>query len=285
MALLFLVPRFLWHSFTRQGGLNIRRLVSTIKDKPDNEPGVTFAKKVFKSYLDSQTTLGGTICCGKRIRGFYLGYTFAYFTIKILYIINTLTQFFLLNAFLSFNFSAYGAAAINKLLTSDDDWFESPRFPRVTMCDFMIRHLGSNQHWYAIQCNLPINIYNEKIFIGIWIWLIVLTILNVISTVRWIISLTRRQRFATIKKYLKVSQQSVPSEKETLLSSTTTSSRSDAPLLKPPRYNELTDYMHVDGFLIFDLIAHNTDDIVAGQILEHLHQNCPQPRRDYNHNV
>jgi hypothetical protein len=257
MALLFLVPRFLWHAYTRQGGLNIRRLVQTIKEKSE-------------------------ICCGFRCRNFYLGYTFAYFSIKILYIINTLTQFFLLNAFLSFNFGAYGVEAINKLF-SGEDWFESPRFPRVTMCDFMIRHLGSNQHWYAIQCNLPINIYNEKIFLAIWIWLIVLTILNVLSIIVWIISLSKNRRLATIKKYLKISR-STPGEKESLLSSTTTTSR-DERRNKLTDYNEFTDYMHVDGFLLFRIIAHNTDEMVAGQIIEHLYKTYEPPTRNYTSNV
>jgi hypothetical protein len=168
-------------------------------------------------------------------------------------------------------------------LFNGEDWFESPRFPRVTMCDFMIRHLGSNQHWYAIQCNLPINIYNEKIFFGIWIWLIVLTILNILSIIFWMISLTRKRRLGTIKKYLKV-MKPTSDEKESLLSSSTTTSRIE-PVIRPSQYNEFADYMHSDGFLIFEIIAHNTDEIVAGQILEHLYKNYEPPTRNYTSNV
>jgi hypothetical protein len=281
MAMLFLVPRFLWHAFTRQGGLNIRRLVQTIKEKPDAEKGVDFVKRVFKSYLDTQNTLHGTICCGCRCRNFYLGYTITYFAIKILYIINTLSQFFLLNAFLSFNFSSYGVEAIRKLF-SGDDWFESPRFPRVTMCDFMIRHLGSNQHWYAIQCTLPINLYNEKIFLGIWIWLIVLTILNFFSIISWIISLTKPRRLATVKKYLKVCR-AASAEKEELLS-TTTAPRAEQ-LSRFREYGEFTDYMHMDGFLIFRILSHNTDEVVAGQIIEHLYRSYEPATRNFTSNV
>ena len=285
MGLLFLLPRLLWHSFTRQGGLNIRRLVQTIKDKPDAEKGVDFVKRTLKIYLDTQNTLHGTICCGFRCQNLYAGYTLAYFGIKILYIINALAQFFLLNAFLSFNFSGYGVEAINKLF-SGEDWFESPRFPRVTMCDFMIRHLGSNQHWYAIQCNLPINMYNEKIFFGIWIWLIILAILNALSIIRWIISLSRRRRISTVKKYIKISRSAPPSEKENLVPSSTTTS---SPLTEAPigrvEYDTFIDYMHLDGFLIFQIIAHNTDEIVAGQIIEHLYRNYDPPNRNFTSNV
>ena len=284
MALLFLVPRFIWHTFTRRGGMNIRRLVQLIKDKPDAEKGVDFVKKALKSYIDTQNALHGTVCCGFRIRNFYVGYTIVYFCVKLLYVINTLTQFFLLNAFLQFNFTSYGVEAINKLF-SGDDWFESPRFPRVTMCDFMIRHLGSNQHWYAIQCNLPINIYNEKIFFGIWVWLIVLTILNIISIILWILSLTKRRRVGTVKRYLKISGPA-SAEKEPLVSSSspTTTSRLE-PIGRRTDYIDFTDYMHADGFLMFELFARNTDDMVAGQIIEHLYRNFVPPTRNYMSNV
>ena len=285
MAILFLVPRFFWQGFTRQGGLNIRRLVHTIKEKAEADKGADHAKKALKSYLDTQNTLHGTICCGCRCRNFYFGYTIMFFTMKILYVINTIGQFFLLNAFLSFNFSSYGVDALNKLFKGGEDWFESPRFPRVTMCDFMIRHLGSNQHWYAIQCNLPINMYNEKIFLGIWLWLIILTALNVLSIINWIVALTKPRRLATVKKYLKVSD-SIPEEEEHLLPSTSSTTtirtrRSDRPI----SYSQFTDYMHLDGFLIFDIIANNTNELVAGQIIEHLYRNYTPTSLKHESNV
>ena len=37
------------------------------------------------------------------------------------------------------------------------------RFPRITMCKFIIRTLGDNIQPYDVQCLLPINIYNEKV--------------------------------------------------------------------------------------------------------------------------
>lgn len=37
------------------------------------------------------------------------------------------------------------------------------RFPRITMCKFSLRAFGDNIQSYAVQCLLPINIYNEKV--------------------------------------------------------------------------------------------------------------------------
>jgi len=281
MALLFLLPKAIWHTFTRQGGLNIRRLVQMIKEKPDAEKGVDFVKRALQSYFNTQNNLQGTICCRYRCPNFYLSYTLMYFTIKILYVVNTLVQFFLLNTFLSFNFTGYGPEAINNLLSSEN-WLESPRFPRVTMCDFMVRRLGSNQHWYAVQCNLPINLFNEKIFLGIWLWLIILTVLNVLSIISWIVALTKSRRLASIKKYLRVVQE-VPSKKDRPSFSTTTSRY--RLLNRKEEFEQFAEYLHTDGFLIFRIVAHNTDEFVAGQIIEHLYRHYEPPTPNYMSDV
>jgi hypothetical protein len=266
MALLFLVPKFVWQGFTRRRGLNIQRLVQMIKDKPEAQKGIEYVQNALKLYLDTLNGLHGTICCGCRCPNFYVGYTSMYFTVKILYTINTLAQFFLLNSFLSFNFTGYGFEAIDKLFRSEQ-WIESPRFPRVTMCDFMVRRLGSNQHWYAVQCNLPINMFNEKIFLGIWLWLIILTILNILSIISWIVALTKPRRLTAVKKYLRVVRD-IPAKRFRSLD------RTDV-------FNEFTDYMHLDGFLIFRIFAHNTDDLVAGQIIEHLYGHFTPPAQNH----
>jgi hypothetical protein len=281
MALFFLIPKFIWHTFTRRGGLNIRRLVSTVKDKHNADKGVEAVKNALKYYFDTQNRLNGTICCGCRCPDFYLGYTLMYFTVKILYVINTIVQFFLLNAFLSFNFTTYGAEGLAKLFSSEH-WMESPRFPLVTMCDFMVRRLGSNQHWYAIQCNLPINLFNEKIFLGIWIWLIVLTLLNILSIISWIIALTKGRRLAAIKKYLRIVRE-VPSKKKRRRSPSPVASSSTKRSLDMTKkdFNDFTDYLHMDGYLIFRIIAHNSDELVAGQIIEHLYRNFEPISRNH----
>jgi len=268
MGLLFLVPKVIWHTFTRQGGINIRRLVQLIKENRDAEKGTDFAKKALKSHIDTLNRIGGIFCCGFRLKNVYFGHALLYFTVKCLYLINTIAQFFLLNAFLSFNFTTYGVEAINRMMSDGDEWFESPRFPRVTMCDFMVRRLGSNNHWYAVQCNLPINMYNEKIFLGIWLWLIILTFLNIISIIIWLISLSQQRRIAAVKKYLSVMRE-IPSRKR---SSTFESMQV---------FEDFTKYLHTDGFLIFRIIARNTDEVSAGRILEHLYRNFEPPTTNH----
>jgi len=75
-----------------------------------------------------------------------------YIFIKIFYMINCLCQFYLLSIFLSFPFHTFGIEWLLITLEkvhnrTNNQSNESKWFPRVVMCDFMVRHLGSNQHW------------------------------------------------------------------------------------------------------------------------------------------
>lgn len=260
MAVLFLLPRFLWHACPRQGGVNIRQIVKAIKDDGDPEKGVTIANQTLRLYLDAQYQSRGTVGYCYRCRRFYFGHTMAYFSTKLLYLINTISQFFLLNKFLSFHFASYGFEALGKMYHGED-WFESPRFPRVTMCDFMVRRLGSNQHWYAVQCSLPLNLFHEKIFFGIWIWLILLAILNVLSIFSWIYSLTYSHRLEAMKKYFQIS--GIASKEDELLKTGSND------------VGQFLHYLELDGYLIFRIIARNTDEIVAGKMIKYLHEHRP----------
>ena len=64
------------------------------------------------------------------------------------------------------------------------DWPMSDRFPRVTLCDFHIRQ-QTNVHRYTVQCVLPINLFNEKVFLLIWLWLTFVGVATVLDIVYW----------------------------------------------------------------------------------------------------
>ena len=65
------------------------------------------------------------------------------------------------------------------------DWPLSERFPRVTLCDFHIWQQGKNVNRYTVQCVLPINLFNEKIFLLVWFWLVFIAVATFVSLLQW----------------------------------------------------------------------------------------------------
>jgi len=70
------------------------------------------------------------------------------------------------------------------------------------MCDFKLRRLGSIQR-YSVQCVLPVNLFNEKIFLFLWFWIIFIALVTLISMLVWTVrSVVAIDRTRYIKKHL-----------------------------------------------------------------------------------
>ena len=139
--------------------------------------------------------------CGRRW-GTYL--VSLYLFVKLCYLFNVLTQLFMLDTFLGTDFHLYGFYALHSMLSAAE-WPGSSRFPHSTMCDFRIRQLGNLQR-YTVQCVLPINFYNEKIYLLIWFWLVVVTLVTAYSLLLWTFRLViKRDHMTFVRCLLKVS--------------------------------------------------------------------------------
>ena len=196
MGLFFQLPQMFWRFATHFCGIHLESIIKIVKEQPENKKPVGEFCALLTQHLKPRRN-------GKLAKLRKRRLTVLYFLVKVFYIVNVVLQFFILNKFLAFNLQDFGAETLVKFFTNSDT-FESRRFPRITMCDFMIRHLGSNQHWYAVQCNLPINMYNEKIFFIIWIWFIVLIVLNCLSLFYWIWALSPWEKKNFLKKLVQV---------------------------------------------------------------------------------
>ena len=144
-----------------------------------------------------------------KMRDHHLMWSFLF--TKILYLFNALGQLYLLNFFLGNDYHMYGFAVIRALFTgNNENWTVTPRFPRVTWyvfhlslskkqnllelsisfrCNFAVRNLADNIHTYTVQCSLPINIFNEKIFLIVWFWLYLITLFTLFGFFYWLASL------------------------------------------------------------------------------------------------
>ena len=120
------------------------------------------------------------LCCIK-LKGSYL--VIAYLLCKLAYLSNAVGQLYLLDVFLGTDYHFYGIDVMRRLLDGDD-WTESVRFPRVTLCNFDVRR-QTKVHTHIVQCALPINLFNEKLFIFIWFWFVMLAIVTSYNFLWW----------------------------------------------------------------------------------------------------
>ena len=185
--------------------------------------------------------------CGRR-HGNYL--TLTYLVCKVIFIANVVLQLFALNVFLGQQFSIYGFDVLGAMMAGHD-WTQSERFPRVTMCDFMVRRLG-NVHRYTVQCVLPINLFNEKIYLFVWFWMVMVAAVTCFSLVRWTLrAMFVRDRRLFVKKHLLLS------------------GKYDDEIKKDfARF--VDEYLQQDGVFVLRLLGHNTNTATLAEFVSSL---------------
>lgn len=111
-----------------------------------------------------------------------------------------------------------------------------------------MRSLG-NIHRHTVQCVLPINLFNEKIFVFIWFWLAFVALLNIFSWFEWFLRAVRYTAHTTyVSRQLKALDK-VNRELE----------------CRVPRF--VAEYLCQDGVFVTRLIAKNAGEIIAAEIL------------------
>jgi len=277
MAFLFYVPFTVWHLLAKPSGLDAKTVMKIINGMDPANPEsrdktMRNCVKLIDRAIDYHRDYYGYGTLGRLRRrisrcllpnnrsGYYI--CTLYMFVKLLYVANVCGQFFLLNMFLGPNFNIFGFQVIQDVMRGKDFW-ESPRFPRVTMCDFVIRTLGENNHRNTIQCTLPINLFNEKIFIFIWFWLFIVAALSVYSMLVWICTFTTSARMCFVKRYLKVNDRLGYVAHHHHSSTSSSSTLIDGKVLDAFLY----EYLRADGVFLLHLVKKNSNDIVTGELV------------------
>ena len=108
-----------------------------------------------------------------------------YFFCDLLNFINVIGQMYFVNLFLGGVFMTYGTDVINFMSMEDKERSDPMMevFPRVTKCTFhKYGSSGTIQKLDAL-CVLGLNIINEKIYITLWFWFVILALITALYSV------------------------------------------------------------------------------------------------------
>lgn len=263
MALLFYVPFAIWRLMSKENGVQTKSVMKMISSMDQADPmarekGINSVCKIIDHSIQINRDWSDGSCFAQlrakmpwhRSSGVYLCYLYIF--VKILYISNVTIQLLTLNYFLNSKYGIFGYEFLNDLWSGKNFW-ESSRFPRVTMCDFTIRTLGENTQRNTVQCTLPINLFNEKIFIFIWFWFCLVLVLSVYSCLVWFFNFTKSSRRQFVRRYLKKSEQKKSTE-----------------FRKDMLDAFVFEYLRADGLFLLRIVKKNSNDLVVSDLIASL---------------
>ena len=267
MAVLFYVPRVVWATFNKKSGIEVTTLTGAAiecqhkTDPADREKTLRYMIKHMGRFLGE---VRGKLYMSSKLQniwwrayGTYLATL--YLVIKLAFILNCVAQLILLDHMLGLRDHLHGLNFIQRLLFSEEG-VESPLFPRVAMCDFKIRALG-NVRRYTIQCSLPINLFNEKIFISVWFWLVFVAAASVFSFLQWFwYALYYGQHVNYVKTRL-ITMGKIGENRE----------RDRIDIF-------VREFMRRDGVFLIYLISVNSSDLIASEVVVGLWDHYWGPR-------
>ena len=263
LSSMFVIPWALWKGLNRRAGVNIGVIIQAAIESQRahfadiRERSMTYTVHLLRRYLlahrneyvgcCSRCRRGMTqlcVCCGGRFSGNYLAFT--YLLIKVLYLVNVIVQFFLLDILLGHDYHLYGIYALKHFLFGAK-MVQAHHFPRETLCDYKIRQMG-NVNTYTVQCVLPINLFNEKVFALLWFWLVFVACMTAFSFISWLLRcIYWPHQYYFVKRQLRAME---------------APQRNTAALKK-----FAITYLRRDGLFILRLISKNAGDLVAAEML------------------
>uniref|UniRef100_A0A1I8G301 Innexin n=1 Tax=Macrostomum lignano TaxID=282301 RepID=A0A1I8G301_9PLAT len=181
-----------------------------------------------------------------------------YITNKAVYALMAFAHLYVMKCFLGFDSLAFGWHCLNDLLQGRE-WQQTRVFPRVTFCDVPAKYVGQ---WNirSVQCVLPVNLLNEKIYIFLWFWTILCLILTGLSTALWVGRLLiYKNRQSFVKKYLRILNSIISDD-----------TRQED---KGTRKRFVNEFLAHDGIFILRMIAENVGDVCVADVVDEMYKN------------
>uniref|UniRef100_A0A0K8TLK0 Innexin n=1 Tax=Tabanus bromius TaxID=304241 RepID=A0A0K8TLK0_TABBR len=166
-AILFYIPRYLWKSW--EGG-RIKMLVLDLNHPVVDDQNKNERKKILVDYFAENLNRHNF-------------YAVRFFICEALNFVNVIGQIYFMDFFLDGEFSTYGSDVL-KFTEMEPDERVDPMarvFPKVTKCTFHKYGPSGSVQKFDGLCVLPLNIVNEKIYVFLWFWFIILSVLSGLS--------------------------------------------------------------------------------------------------------
>ncbi|CAI6376307.1 unnamed protein product [Macrosiphum euphorbiae] len=168
-AMFFYLPRYMWKTW--EGG-RIKMLVLDLNCPIISDECKNDHKKLLVDYFATNL----------HTHNFY---AIRFFLCEFLNFVNVIAQIFFMDYFLEGEFSTYGLDVL-RFTEMEPEEREDPMarvFPKVTKCTFhKYGPSGSIQKLDGL-CVLPLNIVNEKIYVFLWFWFLIIAVLSGLNLV------------------------------------------------------------------------------------------------------
>ncbi|KAJ8973836.1 hypothetical protein NQ317_017993 [Molorchus minor] len=194
--MLFYAPRWLWKSW--EGG-KIHALMMDLDVAVCSEIEKKQKKKLMIDYL------------WENLR-YHNWWAYKYYFCEVLALINVIGQMFLMNRFFDGAFLMFGLEVINFINSDQEDRIDPmiQIFPRMTKCTFRKYGVSGDEEKHDALCILPLNVVNEKIYVFLWFWFIILSILTLLTVIyRVIIIFSPRMRVYLLRMRYRLVRQDV----------------------------------------------------------------------------
>lgn len=190
-------------------------------------------------------------------RGTHGSYALKYFLCEFLNFVNVIGQIYFLDFFLGYEFRTYGLDVINYYYSEmEPEDRQNPMhtvFPKVTKCTFRKYGRSGTVEKKDGLCVLSLNIINDKIFIFVWFWMVVIACITGVFMLYRLATLLGPQ--------IRVALITVKGGKST--------KRSDVEAILDPA--SLSWWEKVGDWLVLYFVCKNLDVLTVNELIRHLH--------------
>ncbi|EGT45413.1 hypothetical protein CAEBREN_29915 [Caenorhabditis brenneri] len=140
---------------------------------------------------------------------------------------------------------------------ADGDFNRFQYFPILVGCEYQLQESVDRFVNHKTQCIIPMNVINEKIFVGIYFWFLVLTALSIMGTIKWILRIKSRQmNESMIYKLIKKTLEEEPMDSK----------------LHEYRYSFVHQYLCADGILLIYFMMDTNGFLKTEEVISALYR-------------